>query len=753
MPNAAAVVKLQNSKLYDQDQLLLSDTELKSLNLALKGSASVSIVESVTDATVTRTIEGASTVEITLFDRDREILKSGRLGAKVDINIDGLWFRLRSLRKQGDSLTLMFEDREVSILRTYNKHMVAARDTLSRTRFIKKMIDEVKEMKIPFVCPEMDKLPPRRPIVNSQNFYTPDGSQEWERNPGFGDGVGGFVGTISVNGTPADLTQMSNTDKVLQVGSSRGASWSVMVAAVIVINEESGARNLSYSSDGLSAGLFQQIYEPHKYAWGTKEEVMDIAWSANRFYDGAIAAYLKNPAMQPEYIALNAQVAGNQEARIIPIWKKFREEAERTVSRWGVTKDAKMAAQGKVTSQSAKSTIEQRAAEEAAKGSDLPAKDKAAVAAGTTGGTGATAGGSMISSSDALELESEDYQFHRGTFSIVDGQEVPKPENTWECAGRLAEEINWRRFVVSGTFYLMSEPYLFRSKPQLKLDESTPGVISIDGEYTVGTMNSTVTVSARVGRWSVPPGAMVEIFESGPLSGRWLVAEISRNLFDTTMEIKLKKPRPILKEPNLDQPSELRFTLPGTITPMSSAGYADTTSVPVAKAESLVELRDLVTKGKISFSHANDRSGVMLSGSVLRTDGSLVSIDPAIVSFLVWAGRQWKLNISSMLGSHDQYVKDSHPPRESRHWTGHAIDINEIGHSVSGIVQSPATTPAVKEFMRAVGMLSPSFIPNQLICNGCGQEDATVQELQLDNGNPKSGHWVDGHIDHVHVGF
>lgn len=749
MPNQSAVakiVKLQNSRLLSQDQLLLTDVEMKSLNLALKGKASVSVVESVTDATVTRTIEGASTVEITLLDRDREILKSGRLGARVDIKIDGLWFRLRSVQKQGDTLTLMFEDREVAILRLYNKHMVAARGSLSRTRFIKKMVAEVKEMTIPFVCPEMDRLPAVRPILMDHAFYQPQGSQEWERAPGFGFQGGdlpgtNFSGTITVRGLPASLEQMENTHKVLQVGVSRGASWSVMIAAIIVINEETNARNLSYSGDGLSAGLFQQIFEPHQYAWGTKAQVMDIAWSSNQFYDRAIAAYLKNPAMSPEYIALEGQVAGNQESRIIPIWRTFKEEAIRTLERWGVPKDKKMG--------DAKTTIEQRQAEEAARGSGISAKDQSVAAASTTGAT-AAAEGSMLSSGEKLQLDSENYQFSRGTFSIEDGQKVPKPENSWECSGRLAEEINWRRFMVSGTFYLISEPYLFRSAPQMKLTEETPGVISIDGDYTVGQKNATVTVTARVERWRVPPGAMVEIFEAGPLSGRWLVSEISRDLFDTKMEIKLKKPRPILKEPNLDQQKGLTFSLSDQPEQGGGYGAADTTAVPAAKTESLQALRDLINTKKITFEHANDRQGLMMSGSILRKDGTLVPVSGAIVSFLVWAGRQWTISVSSLVGTHDQYVAGSNNTRESRHWTGYGMDINYVD---GNRVQVPSSRTAIMAFMTTVGQLSPSFIPNQMICNGCGQEDATIQALQLQNGHPKGGHWVSDHIDHVHIGY
>lgn len=746
-PTTTAVTKLRISKLNDQKQLIVNDVELASLNLALKGKASTSIVDAVTDGEVSRTIEGASTVRITLLDRDREILRSGRLTAKTDILLDGLWFRLTSISKNAESLTLTFEDREVAVMRTYNDHIVVARKTLSRSRFIKRMVNEVKEFKIPFVCPEIDKLPPVR-LIKFESHET-NSDFAYERSPGFpgftpeGNPTGSFVNNITVGGLSALPDQLANTDRVLKVGAARGASHSCLVAAIMVINEESGARNLDHSSDGLSAGLFQQIYEPHKYAWGTKAEVMNIEWSANRFFDGAIRAYNSNPAMQPEYIALNAQVAGNQEARIIPIWRGFREEAERTVSRWGVPKGSTSALPDALMS------IPAKVAEATANLMGLTPKELAeaktikspsgAVVPGTPG---------LDTIAASLNAKSEDYQFHRGISSIQDGQPKWILENTWDCAGRLAEEINWRRFMVSGSFYLMSERYLFRSKPYMKISEDTPGVSSIDGDYTTNMKNSTCTIICELGRWEAPPGSMIEVFKMGPISGRWLVSEIRRNLFDATATISCKKPRPILPEPNLDQEKAQTFSLADQ-TPTSGSGTGvGTITVPVVPAEALGALRDLINDGSVTFDHSNDRQGLLMSSSILRGDGVLVGIDPTLIQFIVWAGQNFPtIRVSSLIGSHSQNVAGSN--RESRHWTGHAADLGSIR---SERVDSSRSRTAVIAFMTEVGKLL-GLTPNQMICNGCGIEDSTVQALQLDNHQPKGGHWVSDHTDHVHIGY
>lgn len=743
-----AVQRLQPSKLLNQNQLMVSDVDLATLNLALKGKASLQVIEAVVDANVTRTIEGASTVVISVFDRDRELLNSGRLGKNTDIKIDGLWFRFVSFRKNGDYLDLTFEDREVAVMRTYKKHIVVARKSVSRARFIKRMVNEVKEFKIPFVCPEIDKLPEIRGITSNTAPYDPNlkGQQQYARNPGFapwtqpGGPGDAFTADLTVNRLPMNAVQQENTDRVLQVGASRGAARSVLVAAVIVINEESHATNLSYSSDGLSAGLFQQIFYPHKYWWGTKEQVMDIEWSANQFYDRAIAAYQKNPSIQPEYIALEGQVAGNQEGRIIPIWKRFREEAERTVSHWGFPLGAASSGVG------AKSTIEERRAQEAANNQTSTPSDSASFVTAETGGM-----------SLDLEQDASDHQFQRGIMTILDGQTKLKLEHTWECSGRLAEEINWRRFMVSGSFYLMSEPYLFRSRPIMKINEDSDGVMAIDGEYTVGANNATISVTCHISRWAAPPGSMIYIYRMGPLSGRWLVSEISRNLFTTEATISLKKPRPILPEPILDQETALTFDINAanaSVRPDDRGGLQGPGSVTASNytqdtEEALGTLRRLIDNGQLKFDHENDRSGLRLGRAVLRSDGTNVEIDPAVIQFIAWAADNFApLRVSSLIGSHSRLVAGSN--RESRHWTGHALDIG----SISGKrVDDSTATPAVQAFMRAVNALPLQTRPNQQICNGCGANDVEVQALQIDNKQPKGGVWVSDHTDHVHIGY
>jgi hypothetical protein len=128
------------------------------------------------------------------------------------------------------------------------------------------------------------------------------------------------------------------------------------------------------------------------------------------------------------------------------------------------------------------------------------------------------------------------YEYTRG----INGQK----ENTWDCAKRLGKEVEWRVFVVSGTFYYVSETYLFRSKPRaLLIPGDGHGTDEINFDWKSGKVIKECTVTARAARWAIPPGTIVEVDESyGPVAGKWLVSTINRPLFSRIASVTLRKP-------------------------------------------------------------------------------------------------------------------------------------------------------------------------------------------------------------------
>lgn len=160
-----AVAPLQASRLSTQLEGLADDVDLAELDLLLQGGKEIPIRELLVEPCgIERTIEGPSTLTLTLNDRDRWLLQSGALSPAqvergVDVSIDGLWFRLVAHNKSGDTLTLTFEDREVVLLRRYPlktapKTWSRAWSTadVTRTVFARGLVDDVKELAIRFVA-------------------------------------------------------------------------------------------------------------------------------------------------------------------------------------------------------------------------------------------------------------------------------------------------------------------------------------------------------------------------------------------------------------------------------------------------------------------------------------------------------------------------------------------------------------------------------------------------------------------------
>lgn len=132
------------------------------------------------------------------------------------------------------------------------------------------------------------------------------------------------------------------------------------------------------------------------------------------------------------------------------------------------------------------------------------------------------------------------YEFARG-----------KNENSWDAVGRLAQEVNWRRFVRKGRLWYVSEAYLFRQKPVLVVREGVDGVDWIDFDVDMHSRRlvAECRVQARADRWAALPGMVALVRDAGPATGRWLVSSIRKSLFDDAVEVTLRKPVPPKPEP------------------------------------------------------------------------------------------------------------------------------------------------------------------------------------------------------------
>ena len=94
----------------------------------------------ITDGEINRTMDGPSTISLTIHDPHRRLLRNpmlvrgpGQLGY-VDMKYDDVYWRLVKVEKNADDLTLTFEDRAVAYLRRHTKPRTAKRGKVTRGR-------------------------------------------------------------------------------------------------------------------------------------------------------------------------------------------------------------------------------------------------------------------------------------------------------------------------------------------------------------------------------------------------------------------------------------------------------------------------------------------------------------------------------------------------------------------------------------------------------------------------------------------
>lgn len=488
-PNPPTHARLPSSSLVKPP----SDLDLAKLNLALKGFHNENIVECVTEGEIEQTIEGASTLTFRLLDYERILQDSPFLGKGVISEVDGLYFSLVGVGKEEDIFSLTFEDREVYYLRQYNSYLAAAWGTTTRAEFIRSMVKEVKEIRIPFVCPELDDT--ITPGDMSRGSLTDD----QQRRSGWS-----FSARVTSKNAPADQGQRAIIALIINIGLQRGARRKVIVCAMMTATQESNNRNLE-GGDRDSAGVFQQ--RPSQ-GWGTYEQVTDPVYATNKFYDKAIPYDSEHPLAEYTVVCQAVQSSNYPDA-----YAAWRTEAEHNLTEFGIVGSDKQDSSGASNNQKSQTPYSNWT--------------PASVGAGN------------------------EQQFRRGQMTTdASGKKTVKKEDSWEASLRLADEVAWRRFIVAGKFYYASEPYLFKSKPQYVIKSEFDGpVLTVNYNYDIGKKNAVVTVTVFLERWSAPPGTVVEIQKMGIINGRWLVATISRKFGSPVATVTLKKPRPVLAEP------------------------------------------------------------------------------------------------------------------------------------------------------------------------------------------------------------
>lgn len=478
-----------------------SDVDLSAFNLEMRNKAGIKLVSAITDATIDRTIDGASTLTVTVEDDNaRTIQLSGKLGRKVDVNVDGLWWTLVSVKKAGRQLTLVFEEREVNVLRYYNRFIMGDRTKITRAQFVLRMIKEAKEVNIKYVIPELTVVQKIGDASINQILVDSTGAPVTTAAP--------IVNAISlssrltVKGVPATEEQIKNANIVLQKGVEMGADRKVLVASIMTAITESTIHNYT-GGDLDSVGVFQQRASQ---GWPATR---DIPTDAAAFFQEAMKVDRDNPTLSHAMLCQTVQRSAFADGSN---YAKYFDEAQQFVEQFGIPK------------------------------TDL--RKETATGGGTVAANNQQTGGSQI----VANVQSGTF-FTRGQLTQKNQSYLLTEEDSWTCMNRLANEVNWRCFCVSGIIYFVSEEWLFKSKSFMTISEDVEGIDWIDYDYDEGKKHATVTVQCHISRWSAPPGSIVTIQDMGLINGRWIVNDVSRSVFDTQATITLTKPLPVLPEP------------------------------------------------------------------------------------------------------------------------------------------------------------------------------------------------------------
>ena len=142
--------------------------DLDVANLRLQGGRlSAKLTQAITGGSLEQPMDGASTLTVTVTDWSRGLLRSQLLTGRVTMSFDAISYTLVKISESTDwQLTLTFEETAVNWLRQYSKPRKANRANTTRAQFVRSMVQEVREVRIPFQCPEINA---RQPIAKASS--------------------------------------------------------------------------------------------------------------------------------------------------------------------------------------------------------------------------------------------------------------------------------------------------------------------------------------------------------------------------------------------------------------------------------------------------------------------------------------------------------------------------------------------------------------------------------------------------------
>lgn len=302
-------------------EYLEEDIDVESFLLRLVGrKTKIDVSDSLISGTITRTVEGASNITVTVHDQARKLLASniftnvsnGKLRA-VDLRLDGMWWRLVHVGKSGNDLNLTFEDRDVTYLRAHKGPRKASRAKLTRAEFILSLTRKVKVKRIVFRAHELHK---KQPIGKRAQVKETKTERKGRKAKGFDSGS-----------RPAGLnpTQLKRVERCMNVAESKNASERPTLGMLCAMagesdfGENTGARGTTFQT--------QQIPEADLEA-----QASHFLSGGRSFLAGGAIGYARaHPDASPGEIASKVEISDKGASH----YDAHRKKADEILEAWG----------------------------------------------------------------------------------------------------------------------------------------------------------------------------------------------------------------------------------------------------------------------------------------------------------------------------------------------------------------------------------------------------------------------------------
>lgn len=254
-------------------------------------------------------------------------------------------------------------------------------------------------------------------------------------------------------------------------------------------------------------------------------------------------------------------------------------------------------------------------------------------------------------------------------------------EDSWTVITGLASSLRWIAMSDGTDFFIGSEAYVahYINKPPIILKENTDGVGWISGEFDLGMLTSNSLTFTMTEPFVGVPAQRVVVNDMGLLSGIWMIQSVEDSLFSSQCTVTCQRIQADLEDAEHQAATDKLLT---------SGGGVSTTNSGV-----LAGSRPLVT-GQVSDNGwpAGDAARANISSFVVPGTNVRLSLNRQSATLLCWVAQQFHQRVehldASQCGGYDDRRNVNNTSVWSNHASGTAIDLNS-GRHPNGV---PATS-------------------------------------------------------------